>query len=98
MPLSGKATAVAGGCEGSVQRVGVHGPDIQDLMARQAQPRGQTAGVGTRPGGKINLEAYEAYHNSRENALLLSHTQSEELALKDGAYKAEKSEPATGTD
>jgi len=52
-------------------------------MARQAQPRGQTAGVGTRQGGKINLEAYEAYHNSKENALLLSQTQSEELVTKD---------------
>ena len=37
----------------------------------------------TRQGGKINLEAYEAYHNSKENALLLSHTQSEELVTKD---------------
>ena len=60
------------------------GPDINDLMTKQAQPRGQTAGVGTRAGGKINLEAYEAYHNSKDNALLLSQTQSEEL-VKDPA-------------
>ena len=30
---------------------------------RQLQPRGQTAGVGTR-GAKINMEAYNAYHNT----------------------------------
>jgi len=40
MPLTGKTTTVAGGNESAVQRVGAMGPDIQDLMARQAQPRG----------------------------------------------------------
>lgn len=53
-------------------------PDINELKAKQAQPRGQTAGVGTRGASKINLEAYEAYHNSKENAMLLSQTKSEE--------------------
>ena len=53
-------------------------------MARQAQPRGQTAGASTRQGGKINIAAYEAYNNNqKDNALLLSHTQSEELVNKD---------------
>ena len=52
-------------------------------MARQAVPRGQTAEAGTRnAAGKINMEAYEAYHNSKDNALLLSQTQSEELGNK----------------
>ena len=71
VPLSGKTTTVAGGGENAVQKAGATGPDINELMARQAQPRGQTAGVGKR-GGKINLEAYEAYHNQKDNALLLS--------------------------
>ena len=52
-------------------------------MARQAVPRGQTAEAGTRnAAGKINMEAYEAYHNSKDNALLLSQTQSEEHGVK----------------
>ena len=68
-------------------------------MARQAQPRGQTAGVSKR-GNKINLEAYEAYHNNgKDNALLLSQTQSEEV-VKDSAVPNHKNEivssPKTG--
>ena len=75
MPLSGQKA------EGHTRTGGGGpGPDVQDLVARQAQPRGQTAGHGQRHGaGKINLEAYEAYHNSKDNALLLSQTKSEEM-------------------
>ena len=79
MPLSGKTTGGLAGENAAMGRT-QNGPDINDLMARQAQPRGQTAATGNRgAGGKINLEAYEAYNNSKENALLLSQTRSEEL-------------------
>ena len=55
--------------------------------------------MGTRGGGKINLEAYEAYHNSKENALLLSHTQSEELVTKDqGAPASANTKKIKATD
>ena len=78
MPLSntGKlAEAGAGGSGSGGTRAVTSGPDINDLMARQAVPRGQTAEAGTRnAAGKINMEAYEAYHNSKDNALLLSQT------------------------
>ena len=87
MPLSsntGKlAEGGAGGSGSGGNRAVTSGPDINDLMARQAVPRGQTAEAGTRnAAGKINMEAYEAYHNSKDNALLLSQTQSEELGNK----------------
>ena len=63
-----------------------------------------------RGGAKINLEAYEAYHNTKDNALLLSQTQSEECApkdtqpgspkegAKDGGNKVEKATVAKGKD
>lgn len=42
------------------------------------------------------MEAYQAYHNSKENALLLSQTQSEELVNKEQNMNANnKKVPAT---
>ena len=41
------------------------------------------------------MEAYEAYHNSKDNALLLSQTQSEELVNKDTNGKNRKSDVAS---
>ena len=88
IPLASHGKVAVVGSSSSAQREnGAErpGPDINELMARQAQPRGQTAGAPNRNNAgtaKINLEAYEAYHNSKDNALLLSQTQSEELAQK----------------
>ena len=88
MPLASTNNGPSGavGGERAMEGAGPH-PDINDLMQRQTQPRGLTAATGTRKGGtdKINMDAYEAYHNSKDNALLLSQTRSEELAKEQTA-------------
>ena len=43
------------------------------------------------------MEAYEAYHNSKDNALLLSQTQSEELVNKEVKGKSGKKEATSPT-
>ena len=91
MPLASTANGAAGAGGERMGDAGPH-PDINDLMQRQTQPRGLTAATGTRKGttDKINMDAYEAYHNSKDNALLLSQTRSEELGNKDQPGEPQK--------
>ena len=81
------------------------------VEAKQAQqPRGKTAGVGTRGTNKINMEAYQAYHHggggnesgkpakTTNEQVLLSQTHSEDPPppiSKDTADKNSKQQPPT---
>ena len=52
------------------------------VEAKQAQqPRGKTAGVGTRGTNKINMEAYQAYHHGGNESGKPAKTTNEQVLL-----------------